>query len=307
MRRYRGFMADSARWERFAFRPDDVVISTPAKCGTTGMQMIVGMLLLDRTDLGAPISSISPWLDMLIHTDDEVFRLLEDQRHRRFIKTHTPLDGLPYLPSITYIAVIRHRLDVAMSDLDHGDNERFDRLVELRTAAVGSDAPAEGALDDAPQEADAYLRWFIDNEVEPTGSGPYGLADYCNQVLTYWNARSEPNVHLFHYADLWADRDQEMRKVAAALEVDVDEERWSSIVEAAGIESMRARAVDTAPEVAAGIWRSPERFFRVGGARNWSSLLDDRDIAHFNERLRELAGDATGWVLEGRVALEENS
>lgn len=88
-------------------------------------------------------------------------------------------------------------------------------------------------------------------------------------------------MHLFHYADLWADRDQEMRKVAAALEVDVDEERWSSIVEAAGIESMRARAGGTAPEVASGIWRSPERFFRVGDARNWSSLLDDRDIAHF--------------------------
>ena len=65
--------------------------------------MIVGMLLLDRTDLGAPISSISPWLDMLIRTDDEVFGLLEGQRHRRFIKTHTPLDGLPRLPSVTYI------------------------------------------------------------------------------------------------------------------------------------------------------------------------------------------------------------
>ena len=62
----------------------------------------------------------------------------------------------------------------------------------------------------------------------------------------------------------------------------------------------------TAPEVAAGIWRSPERFFRVGGARNWAELLDDRDIAHFNERLRELAGDATDWVLRGRVALDED-
>ena len=64
-----------------------------------------------------------------------------------------------------------------------------------------------------------------------------------------------------------------------------------------------ATRADTAPEVASGIWRSPERFFRVGGARNWSSLLDDRDIAHFNERLRELAGGATDWALRGRVAL----
>jgi hypothetical protein len=33
MRRYRGFMADSAGWERFPFRSDDVIISTPSKCG----------------------------------------------------------------------------------------------------------------------------------------------------------------------------------------------------------------------------------------------------------------------------------
>ena len=298
-------MADSARWQRFAFRPDDVIISTPSKCGTTWMQMIVGMLILDRTDLGAPISSLSPWLDMLIRTDEDVFGLLEGQRHRRFIKTHTPLDGVPRIPSVTYITVIRHPLDVAMSDLDHADNERFDRLVELRKAAVGSEAPAEGALDDAPQEPDAYLRWFIDNDVQPTGSGPYGLADYCNQVLSYWIARQEPNVHLFHYSDLWADRDGEMRRVAAALGVDVDEESWPSFVEAAGIESMRARAGDTAPEASSGIWRSPERFFRVGGTREWASLLDDRNLAHFDERLRVLAGDATDWVLSGLVELED--
>jgi aryl sulfotransferase len=286
MRRYRGFIADSARWERFAFRPDDVIISTPSKCGTTWMQKIVGMLLLDRTDLGAPISSLSPWLDMLIRTDEDVFGLLEAQRHRRFIKTHTPLDGLPRLPSVTYLTVIRHPLDVAMSDLDHADNERVDRLVELRAAVVGDEPPAEGPSDDSPEEPGEFLRWFIDNDKEPTGSGPYGLADY---------------------ADLWADRDGEMRRVAAALDVEVAEDRWPSFVEAAGIESMRARAGDTAPEVASGIWRSPERFFRVGGTRDWASHLDERDIAHFDERLRDLAGDATDWVLKGRVALDENS
>ena len=80
---------DSKRWQRFAFRSDDVVISTPSSSGTTWMQKIVGMLILGRTDLGAPISTISPWLDMLTYTDEEMFRLLEEQSHRRFIKTHT--------------------------------------------------------------------------------------------------------------------------------------------------------------------------------------------------------------------------
>ena len=96
-----------------------------------------------------------------------------------------------------------------------------------------------------------------------------------------------------------------MRRVAAALGVDVDEERWPSFVEAAGLDSMRARAEDAAPEVSSGMRRSPERFFRVGGTRDWASLLDDGDLGHFHERLLDLAGDATGWVLRGEVVLEE--
>ena len=256
-------MVDSTRWERFTFRPGDVVISTPAKCGTTWMQTIVGMLLLDRVDLGAPIGTLSPWLDMLIRTDDEVFGLLELQTHRRFIKTHTPLDGMPRHDEVTYITMIRHPLDVAMSGADHFENERAERAIELRTRAVGPpDLPEqELPFDDLA----GYLRWFIDNQVGPTGIGPDGLADYCEQIRTYWEAREAPNVHLFHYADLWADRDGEMRRVATVLGVPIDEDRWPAFVEAAGLESMRSRADATAPEAHLGLWRHPRAFFRSGG------------------------------------------
>jgi hypothetical protein len=298
---------DSERWERFAFRSDDVVISTPAKSGTTWMQTIVGMLVLDQIDLGAPISTLSPWLDMLIYTDEEMFHLLAEQRHRRFIKTHTPLDGVPRLPSVAYIAVIRHPLDVALSYRDHDKNLDSDRLVELRTTAAGPDDSEDGLFDDEPEAPDAYLRWFIENEIQPRGSGPYGLADYCNQVRTYWDARGDLNVHLFHYTDLWNVRENEMRRVAAALGVTVAEERWPAFVEAAGFDWMRSRADDTVPETQAGIWHSPEQFFRVGGTRDWASLLDSRDITHFNERSGDLAGEASDWVLRGRVAIEEDS
>jgi aryl sulfotransferase len=303
LRRYQGFIADSARWERFTFRPDDVVISTPSKCGTSWMQMIVGMLLLDRIDLGAPISTISPWLDMLTRTDDEVFGRLNAQTHRRFVKTHTPLDGVPRHDSVTYIAVARHPLDVALSHRDHGENQRDDRVVELRVAASG---PADSDLpepDDPPDEPGDYLRWFIDNQEQPIGSGPHGLEDYCQQIRTYWEARHAPNVHLFHYADMWADLDGEMQRVAAALAVPIDEDRWPGFVDAAGLTSMRSRAADTVPEADVGLWVSPERFFRSGGTRDWASLLSPDDIAHFEERLQELAGDAADWATRGRVAL----
>ena len=300
VRRYQGFLADSARWDRFTFRPDDVVISTPSKCGTSWMQAIVGMLLLGRVDLGTPISTISPWLDMLTSTDEQVFGLLERQSHRRFIKTHAPLDGVPRHPSVTYIVVARHPLDVALSTRDHGKNMNRDRATELRVAASGPPGPDLRMLGQAPLAPADYLRWFIDNHELPNGCGPLGLEDYCQQIRTYWDARDAPNVHLFHYADLWADLDTEMRRVAATLGVGIDEQRWPDFVDAATLTSMRSRAAKTAPEAHLGVWTSPERFFRSGGTRDWVSLLDPQDLSHFDARMQELGKDAATWATRGR-------
>lgn len=296
LRRYQGYFADSARWGRFQFRPDDVVITTPSKSGTTWMQNIVGTLIFGEVDLGAPISTISPWLDMLTHTDEQVFGVLVAQKHRRFIKTHTPIDGIPRVEGVTYIAVVRHPLDIALSNLDHADNMRIDHAVELRTAAAGE---AEQGFErrTRPGTPAEYVRFFIDNDEPPTGHGPYGLADYSQQARTYWDARHEPNVHLFHYAEMWADLDRQMLRVADALGVDVDESRWPEFVEAATLKSMRSRAAATVPNAHQDMWVDPKKFFSVGGTRDWASLVTASDIAHFENRAHSLLGDAAPWAL----------
>ena len=301
MRRYRGYIADSARWEHFKMRPDDVVISTPSKSGTTWLQTIIGMLLRDTTDLPT-MGIVSPWLDMQVRTQDEVYALLDAQTERRFIKTHTPFDGLPYNPSVTYITCIRHPLDVAMSDRDHMSNMDKDGVVELVESVAGHyEKPADS--EEAPEDPAGFLRWFIDNHEQPTGSGPYGLEDYCQQVLTYWEARAKPNVHLFHYADMWNDLDSEMRRVASALDVQIDEARWPAFVDAATLKSMRAKSSQSAPDAQLGLWKSTDGFFKVGGTRAWASLLSENDLQHFDERLHQLANGAYDWILNGRSAL----
>jgi hypothetical protein len=303
VRHYQGFMADSSRWERFTMREDDVVISTPSKCGTTWMQNIVGMLLRGQVDLGGPLTTVSPWLDMLIRPEAEVFDLLEQQRTRRFIKTHTPLDGLPRRDGVTYLCVARHPMDVAMSDRDHAANMDRPWVIELRRTTSGEYDRQAG--DAPPEDTAEFLRWYVDNDNPPRGSGPDGLADYSHQVRTYWEARHEPGVHLFHYTDLWNDLDGEMRRVAAALGVDVAEPLWTELVDAATLDSMRARASRTAPDVQLEVWRSPAVFFRVGGSRDWASYLTPEDVVRFETRLAELARDAAGWALAGRRYLTE--
>src|SRR5436305_9677088 len=113
--RYRSADEDSGRWLAFPFRRGDIVISTRSKSGTTWMQMICALLVFQTVDLPAPLAQLSPWLDWLTTGQRQMYDQLAAQRHRRFIKTHTPLDGVPIEPEVSYLVVARHPLAVAVS------------------------------------------------------------------------------------------------------------------------------------------------------------------------------------------------
>lgn len=305
LRVYRGVISDSERWHRFKFRSDDIVITTPSKCGTTWMQTIVGTLVFRDPDFGGkPVASISLWLDALLRSEAEASVILEAQTHRRFLKTHCPLDGLPRVPGVTYVAVVRHPLDMALSDYDHSSNQCRDRTAELlESSGHGMDTNNTTCTkQEPPKERAEYLRWWIDNVVEADGAGPHSLADYCQHVRTYWEARNNSNVHLFHYSRLWDDLDGEMRRVADILDVTIDENCWPQWVDSARLDSMKKRADMTAPEAHLGLWKSTNQFFAQGGQRDWASLLTYEEKEHFEARLESLAGDATTWILHGRNA-----
>ena len=86
------------RWEGFVHRPGDIVVSTRSRSGTTWMQAICALLVFQTPDLPAPLSEISPWVDWEVEPIEVVRARLEAQDHRRILKTHTPLDGLPLDP-----------------------------------------------------------------------------------------------------------------------------------------------------------------------------------------------------------------
>ncbi len=129
--RYQSADEDSARWTGFPFRDGDIVISTRSKTGTTWVQMICALLIFGTPELPAPLAELSPWLDHLIEPQDAVYARLAGQQHRRFIKTHTPLDGIPLDPRASYIVTARHPLDMFVSLYHQADNIDRTRLREL--------------------------------------------------------------------------------------------------------------------------------------------------------------------------------
>ncbi|QLE70389.1 sulfotransferase domain-containing protein [Streptomyces rectiverticillatus] len=76
-RTYRTPVSDSTRWDRFRPRPDDIIITTPPKCGTTWMQRITACLVFGHTGLPGPLRSISPCLEHLRpHAPDPGYTVL---------------------------------------------------------------------------------------------------------------------------------------------------------------------------------------------------------------------------------------
>ena len=97
--------------------------------------MICALLIFRSPELPSSLAGLSPWLDMKITPREAVFARLAAQRHRRFIKTHTPLDGVPIDPRVTYIVAARHPLDMAVSLYHQGGNIDRERLRQLSGAS----------------------------------------------------------------------------------------------------------------------------------------------------------------------------
>jgi sulfotransferase family protein len=299
--RNRSIIADSGRWDGFAFRPGDIVISTPPKCGTTWTQMLCALLIFDGPVFPAPLDAISPWLDMCTRPLAEVTAAVAGQTHRRFIKTHTPLDGLPRHAEATYLVVGRDPRDVAISYEHHAANIDFARVLELRAAAVGNADLSELPPLRAPAtDPVARFRSFVVDESQIT---PPTLASVLHHLDTGWQRRREPNVALFHYADLQADLAGELLRLARVLGIPCSPQRARELASEASLARMRERAADVAPIASQGTWKDARAFFRSGGAGEWRERLSTADLAAYEGRVAALVGpDLAAWAHGGRLA-----
>lgn len=103
-------------------------------------------------ELPAPLGQLSPWLDFLGEELDAVLSRLAAQAHRRVIKTHSPLDGIPLTGAVHYVVVARHPLDAAVSLWHQSAN-----ITRARTAELTGREEATGTR---PEATDWLRRWI---------------------------------------------------------------------------------------------------------------------------------------------------
>jgi len=327
---YRSWLSDNLRWDALTLREGDIVISAPSKCGVTWTQRLVSLLVFDGPELPGPLSTVSPWVDLNIRPIEEVVGILDAQDHRRFLKTHTPLDGLVLDDRVTYLGIGRDPRDAAVSELRQWDNMNLERLRRLRLGSPGAPVPPPPPGVGVPSPVQAFRDWMEGPIMPPEGMGnppPQGmgfvppegfgpahgmrpkppvqgmgsLANILHHFASLWDRRHLPNVALFHYADYQRDLIGEFIRLGRTLGYHVGRDRAEELVAHATLEAMRARAAELAPDSAEGIWHSNERFFRAGGRGEWREFFTEHAFRRYNDRAGRLAApDLLAWAHEGR-------
>ena len=296
---YKTPIYESERWDGFSFRAGDILVCTPPKCGTTWTQMICALLVHQTARLPLPLTRLSRWVERVTQPIDEVEAELASQPWRRVLKSHTPLDGMPYSEDVSYVVCARDPRDAFLSMVDHFDNLSPESLAD---GARRLGLP-EGAGLPFPTEPNAlFALWQTTPDTPWTEDGvPFGSMSHF--AKTWWAYRRLPNIAFVHYADLITDLDGEMRRLSAFLDLPVDETAWPRLVEAASFRAMKENADADAPGAHLGEWKSNAAFFRRARMGEWRAVLSEESQALYEQlSAQRLEPKLKAWLEGGRLA-----
>lgn len=296
---YRNALMNSARWEGFRPRGDDIIISTSYKAGTTWLQGICACLIFQAPEPPVPQDELTPWLDANFSGPiEDVLAQLDLLTNRRYIKTHLPLDGLPYFDEVKYIFVGRDGRDVFMSLWNHWNNVSPEFRAAINDAPDRVGAPFPPPPDDLRA---AFDDWLSIGTFEWEQDG-FPFWSHFSHAQSWWDYRHLGNLLHVHFADLLADLDGEMRRIASFLDIPVDECIWPGLVNAVRFEAMRANAAKMAPGATKAAWKDTANFFHKGTNRRWEGVLSPEQISRYERIAAERLDPALGrWLERGRL------
>ena len=287
-REFQNHHFDSTIWNDFQFRDDDIFVATYGKSGTTWVQQIISQLLFDGEE-GIETAEMSPWVDLRVPPKEVKLPALEAQTHRRFLKTHLPVDALVFSEKAKYVYIGRDGRDVVWSMYNHHANANqawYDALNET-PGLVGPpiDRPNESIVE-------YFAEWL-----EQDG---YPWYPFWENIRSWWAIRDLPNVHLMHFVNLKDDMPGEMRKLAAFLDIPINEEKWDDIVEHCTFDYMKAHATKSVP-LGGAFWDGgAQTFIHKGTNGRWRDVLSTEIVSAYEQRAKtELGEECADWLASG--------
>ena len=289
---YRHRLLDGERWRAYTPRDGDIIVCSAYKAGTTWLQTITALVVFQTPELPMPLAALSPWLELPREPIEEVVAALDAQTHRRIIKTHVPLDALPYSEGATYLFIGRDPRDVFVSLMNHIANVRN----EVRLLNGERPWPCE----EIPDDPRMFFRKWITSPGVPGERDGWPAWSLFSHTESFWRYRGCANIHLFHFSDLKADLDAQMRRVSAILDMPVNDESWPRLVDAARFQSMKRDVARFGHAGPGSAFIDPSAFFRSGRNGQWRGLLGDTELALYRRVLAErVTPDLADWLATG--------
>jgi aryl sulfotransferase len=289
---------DSSVWNDFTFRPDDIVIATWAKSGTTWTQQIIAQLLFAGEE-GLPVADMSPWLDLRVPPKEERLRAVEAQTHRRFIKTHLPVDALVYSPGAKYIFVGRDGRDVAWSAYNHWEKANATWYDALNNTPGLVGLP----IGKPPATAHQYFveEWLENIQRDDSLSIGQSMTSFWHTTKSWWDIRDLPNLLFLHFVNLKADLPGSIRQVASFLGIPIDEDRWQVILDHCSFEYMKVNASDSVALGGAFLDGGAQTFIHRGVNGRWRDSLSEAESLRYEQIAeRELGKECAYWLSTGQ-------
>jgi aryl sulfotransferase len=281
---------DSTIWNDFDFRDDDIIISTYAKSGTTWLQQIISQLIFNGQE-EMEVAHMSPWLDLRVPPKQVKLPEVAAQDHRRFLKTHLPVDALVFSPKAKYIYIGRDGRDVVWSLYNHHANAN-----DLWYHAL-NDTP--GLVGPRIEKPGADIVQYFNEWLEKDG---FPFWPFWENIKSWWEIRNLPNVHFIHFAKLKEDMPGEIKKVAAFLDIAIDPAKWDAIVEHCSFDYMKRNSVKSVP-LGGAFWDGgSDTFIHKGVNGRWKDMLPKEASDRYEQMCVEhLGADCARWLNTGEL------
>lgn len=297
---YQNHHLDSTRWEEYTPRPTDIIVTTSYKAGTTWTQQILDEMFYGLMDPRPEFNDVTPWPDarFLPIPREQLGPYMEAIPGRRFIKSHLPLDGLPYYPQVQYFIVARDPRDVFMSFFNH-----YARYTDTAMSMFNAPEAVGAPLPPCPEDPrELWKLWMTRGWFDWESEG-YPFWANLGHTASYWSYRHLPNFHFFHYNDMLGNHAGVVAQMAEAAQFEITPEDLERIVAHTTFDHVKSKAkeMDAKGDPRGVVFKDgAEGFFFKGTNGRWKDVLTDEDLELYQQsKKRVLAPDCVDWLENG--------
>jgi len=236
-------------------REGDVCITSFPKSGSTWATYI--LLLLTRQGEQPKEKDLADtfwwpdWGSDYMLTNEQ----LEEAPDPRLFRSHMPyqlaLGGVPTDTACKYIYTARHPKDVVCSYYNYAQD--FDTY--------------QGSWDD-------FLRLFME--------GKAWFGDWFAHAYHWWRQRDNHNILFLWYEDIKTDFDNQVRRIAAFIDVPLSDELLLKIKQSTTFSSMQNNSLTNMESDNQGKQAPPKKYYRKGGSGTWHEQFTEQQNEQFD-------------------------